>query len=95
MLNAIFSNDACSMQWDDWTHYCLTVVEADLIAALKDKKIAGAAIDVFDQEPLPLTVMSRLARGRAALASEKLKPTTESDDRVLRSMRRSTASWRP
>jgi phosphoglycerate dehydrogenase-like enzyme len=29
------------------------VVEADLIAALKDKKIAGAAIDVFDQEPLP------------------------------------------
>ena len=30
------------------------VVEADLIAALKDKKIAGAAVDVFDQEPLPL-----------------------------------------
>ena len=30
------------------------VVEADLIAALKDEKIAGAAIDVFDQEPLPL-----------------------------------------
>jgi phosphoglycerate dehydrogenase-like enzyme len=30
------------------------VVEADLIAALKDKKITGAAIDVFDQEPLPL-----------------------------------------
>ena len=30
------------------------VVEADLIVALKDKKIAGAAIDVFDQEPLPL-----------------------------------------
>jgi phosphoglycerate dehydrogenase-like enzyme len=30
------------------------VVEADLIAALNDKKIAGAAIDVFDQEPLPL-----------------------------------------
>jgi phosphoglycerate dehydrogenase-like enzyme len=29
-------------------------VEADLIAALKDKKIAGAAIDVFDQERLPL-----------------------------------------
>jgi phosphoglycerate dehydrogenase-like enzyme len=29
------------------------VVEADLIAALKDKTIAGAAIDVFDQEPLP------------------------------------------
>src|ERR1700678_1767242 len=32
----------------------LIVVEADLVAALKDKKIAGAAIDVFDQEPLPL-----------------------------------------
>jgi phosphoglycerate dehydrogenase-like enzyme len=30
------------------------VVEADLIAALKGQKIAGAAIDVFDQEPLPL-----------------------------------------
>ena len=30
------------------------VVEADLIAALRDRKIAGAAIDVFDQEPLPL-----------------------------------------
>jgi phosphoglycerate dehydrogenase-like enzyme len=29
------------------------VVETDLVAALKDKKIAGAAIDVFDQEPLP------------------------------------------
>ena len=29
------------------------VVEADLVAALTDKKIAGAAIDVFDQEPLP------------------------------------------
>jgi phosphoglycerate dehydrogenase-like enzyme len=30
------------------------VVEADLINALKARKIAGAAIDVFDQEPLPL-----------------------------------------
>jgi len=30
------------------------VVEADLVAALRRKKIAGAAIDVFDQEPLPL-----------------------------------------
>lgn len=29
------------------------VVEADLVAALKAKTIAGAAIDVFDQEPLP------------------------------------------
>ena len=29
------------------------VVEADLIAALKARKIAGAAIDVYDQEPLP------------------------------------------
>jgi hypothetical protein len=28
------------------------VVEADFIAALKDGKIAGAAIDVFAQEPL-------------------------------------------
>jgi phosphoglycerate dehydrogenase-like enzyme len=30
------------------------VVEADLIAALEAQTIAGAAIDVFDQEPLPL-----------------------------------------
>jgi phosphoglycerate dehydrogenase-like enzyme len=30
------------------------VVEADLIAALKAQKIAGAAVDVFDREPLPL-----------------------------------------
>jgi phosphoglycerate dehydrogenase-like enzyme len=29
------------------------VVEADLITALEAKGIAGAAIDVFDQEPLP------------------------------------------
>jgi phosphoglycerate dehydrogenase-like enzyme len=29
------------------------VVEADLIAALNARKIAGAAIDVYDQEPLP------------------------------------------
>lgn len=29
------------------------VVEADLVKALRDKTIAGAAVDVFDQEPLP------------------------------------------
>ena len=38
------------------------VVEADLVAALKDKKIAGAAIDVFDQEPLPLDHPLRACR---------------------------------
>jgi phosphoglycerate dehydrogenase-like enzyme len=30
-----------------------TIVDADLIAAAKNKKIAGAILDVFRQEPLP------------------------------------------
>ena len=30
------------------------VVESDLVAALEEKKIYAAALDVFEQEPLPL-----------------------------------------
>jgi phosphoglycerate dehydrogenase-like enzyme len=42
------------------------VVEADIIAALKAHKIAGAAIDVFDQEPLPLDHPFRALPNRLA-----------------------------
>ena len=36
------------------TSRSLIVAEADLILALENGRIAGAAIDVFDQEPLPV-----------------------------------------
>ena len=53
------------------------VVDEDaLVAALRDKKIAGAALDVFNQEPLPagpsalgLSRMSSSPRTRAASAT--------------------------
>ena len=32
-----------------------TVVESDLVTALRDREIAGAALDVFEQEPLAAT----------------------------------------
>ncbi|WP_312979070.1 NAD(P)-dependent oxidoreductase, partial [Leuconostoc falkenbergense] len=31
------------------------IVESDLVAALKNNEIAGAALDVFEEEPLPVT----------------------------------------
>jgi hypothetical protein len=56
----IWGNGRTMMKWLDATLARLAntsrgpiVVEADLVAALREGKIAGAAIDVFDQEPLP------------------------------------------
>ena len=60
------------------------VVEADLIAALKAQKIAGAAVDVFDQEPLPASHPFRsldnmLATPHVGYVTEDLYRTFYSD----------------
>jgi phosphoglycerate dehydrogenase-like enzyme len=70
------------------------VVEADLIAALKDRKIAGAAIDVFDQERLPLghplrALPNLLATPHIGYVSRGLY------ERSRTSAVGSTAKWRP
>jgi len=51
---------AAELGWMKTTAYFINtsrgplVDEAALVAVLRDKKIAGAALDVFDQEPLPV-----------------------------------------
>jgi phosphoglycerate dehydrogenase-like enzyme len=60
------------------------VVEADLIETLRAEKIAGAAVDVFDTEPLPLdhpfrTVKNLLATPHIGYVSQELYRTFYAD----------------
>lgn len=55
--NLICASDIASMRSSSYlinTSRAPIVNERDLIQALKDKKIAGAGLDVFDIEPLPI-----------------------------------------
>jgi Phosphoglycerate dehydrogenase and related dehydrogenases len=57
------------------------VREEEMIAALKDKKIAGAALDVYEVEPLPLT-SSLLTLDNVLLTPHIASNTVETRERM-------------
>ena len=57
------------------------VVEADLVEALKEKRIAGAALDVFAEEPLPAN-SPLLALSNIILSPHVAGSTKESNERI-------------
>ncbi len=78
------------------------VVEADLVRALEDGKIAGAALDVYEKEPLPADspLMSYLERHSGDEYAEKLLLTPhvawaplEARERLVEDVAASIESW--